>query len=234
MRSAEDALRARQAETEKTLRRWRLVDWPRHEKTAAGSGTWETLAVDLNMLARVKSSLDTHLGLDAGLDAGLDVSASWQAEQEGRSCKEVADKNVLADKNVPNAEAEEGTSSGFKCAEPQSSTLDRDGEGGQEMEREEVDLLLVGVSELAGKVLAQVAADEQKRFRAEQLRLLAEAEAQRKRERVRRQLGDAAVSSSNIISQSDRPERRSRKVINYAQAEKDMDRQLKQYAPLFV
>lgn len=228
MCSAEDALRARQAETEKTLRRWRLVDWPRHEKTAAGSGTWETLAVDVNMLARVKSSLDTHLGLDAGLDARLDVSATRQAKQEGRSCKEVADNDV------PNAEAQEGTSSGFKCAEPQSSTLDRGGEGGQEMERAEVDSLLVGVSELAGKVLAQVAADEQKRFRAEQLRLLAEAEAQRKRERVRRQLGDAAVSSSNIISQSDRPERRSRKVINYAQAEKDMDRQFKQYAPFFV
>ena len=51
-------------------------------------------------------------------------------------------------------------------------------------------------------------------------------QAERKRERIRRQLGDAAVSSSNILGGGDR-ERRARKVVNYAEAEKAVDRQLR-------
>ena len=46
---------------------------------------------------------------------------------------------------------------------------------------------------------------------------------------MRRQLGDAAVSSSNIISGGDRPERRVRKVVNYAEADKEVDRQIRRH-----
>jgi hypothetical protein len=42
-------------------------------------------------------------------------------------------------------------------------------------------------------------------------------------------LGDAAVSSSNIISGGDLPERRARKVVNYAEADKEVDRQIRRH-----
>lgn len=54
-------------------------------------------------------------------------------------------------------------------------------------------------------------------------------QAARKRERIRRQLGDAAVSSNNIIGDSGLG-RRARNVVNYADAERAADRQLRKYS----
>ena len=219
----DDAERERQRQTQQTLKRWRLCGWPRHESSnAPGSGNWETLSVDCKMLKSVKKCLDMRLAApaSAGADSqggmlalGGDATAQGCAEQGGSSeGATVETQNLTEAVRVP---------SETDCSTVKGKEEDKDPPSAIG------DTWLVELSQFAGKVLSDIAAEEERRQRAEQLRLMAEAEARRKQERIRRQLGDAAVSSTNIIS--DRPERRSRTVVNYAEIEKKAERELRRY-----
>ena len=221
-RSVNDAEKARQKQTEQTLRRWRLCRWPRHDHAGAnapGSGSWETLSVDCKMLKCVKSCLDTGcLGAPTPVSPGTNVKTEEYEECQEDGC--VRSQGV-GEQECSSEGASDKPQATPVCAETQGGKNEKLGCG--RIGREP----LAALSQLAGKVLSDVAAEEERRQRAEQLRLLAEAEAKRKQDRIRRQLGDAAVSSSNIISE--RPERRARNVVNYAEADREAERQLRRY-----
>jgi hypothetical protein len=164
----DDAQIAREIETQKKIRRWRLCGWPRY-KTAAtsGSGSWETLAVDTLSLEKLKKSLDTHLGNGTHLrinGKGQGAMAKDEVENEegmgnenGDGCESI---------NEVSSQESGGTTGNSKAVET----------GNGKDEHAKKDEALKDVSQLVGKVLADVTAEAQRRHKAEQLRLLAEAE----------------------------------------------------------
>ena len=220
---SDDAERARQRQTQQTLKRWRLCGWPRHESSnSPGSGNWETLSVDCKMLKSVKKCLDKRLAAPASADA--DSQGGMQAlggDVKAEGCAEHPCSPEGATFETQNLAGAVRMQSETDCSSV------REGEEDKARPSAIGDASMLELSQLAGKILSDIAAEEERRQRAEQLRLMAEAEAKRKQERIRRQLGDAAVSSTNIIS--DRPERRARTVVNYAVIDKKAERELRRY-----
>ena len=246
--SRNDTQKARAQETEKRLRRWRLCGWPCYETSKSpGGGRWETLSVDLKTLEGVKRCIDARVvppvqqrddahpaaqGMPVNPDSDS-MAADGAARQDELANEKRADEDT--DRELSIGGALQATDDTVRHAVGQISdgkanlVPAAEGQGADVIENVvDTDPALIEVSQLAGKVLSDAAAEQERRRRAEELRRLAEAEAARKKERIRRQLGESAVSASNIVTEGGFG-RRARKVVNYAEAERESDRQLRKY-----
>jgi hypothetical protein len=212
-----ESLKARQQETEKKLRRWRLCGWPRYETAKVpGEGRWETLSVDCKTLDDLKRCIDMHVGHDPILGAKslppapvpphncheaeddgtkmpvIDAVCEDEIKREeagrpnGHDTEEFA--GAADDTRAADAGAMEKTANSFPCAAyadtraksltPALCCHEVDNKDGDVVKGNGIiaDQALLVVSQLAQKVLEDVAAEKQRKRKAEELRRLAEAE----------------------------------------------------------
>ena len=193
--NSDDAQKLRQLETEKKLRRWRLCRWPQYDvsslipSAAPGAGKWETLSMDLDTLKRLKGTLDKHVvrrspqaekeasDEDGGAEDGQEDEAPVGAKCADLDAEDAGKERGESHEGDENEGAVVAASHNGQLHSQNGAGTAAAGSGVADMERgKEMDAALVAVADLAGRVLANIAAERERKKKAEELRKLAEAE----------------------------------------------------------
>ncbi len=173
---SDDAQKLRQLETEKKLRRWQLCRWPRYDvaplipTAAPGAGKWETLSMDLDTLQRLKGTLDMHFARrspQAEREAGDEDGVAEDEKGDGATVGAKLDAEGAGKEESDKRQSRSQDRADTTAAGSRGADMELDNEG---------DAALVAVADLAGKVLANIAAERERKKKAEELRKLAEAE----------------------------------------------------------